>query len=277
MSEKLELRAVEYQKVDGVATITKNRPPYNFCNRRMLFEIEWCLRDCGADDAVRVVLLDARGEGGGWHGGAELFHIMERGPASPQVMKEVARRGREVIGLIEDLPKPVIGVVRGGARGGGGETLAACDFVIASTEAKFWHGEVDIGVTPGWGGTQRVARLVGRRRAARLILDCEIIDAVEAERIGLITRAVPKPEVDAEVAKLVARLKSRPALVVAQAKNMLKVARESSLAVGLAAEAEAFNLTAMDKACQDKWNGYWVIHPAMLEAHKRTHVSEDDW
>lgn len=271
------LRAVEYRKADGVATITKNRPPYNFVNRRMLWEIEQCLRDCAADASVRVVVLDARGEAGGWHGGAELFHIMEKGPASADVMREVARRGREVIGLFEELPKPVVGVVRGGSRGGGSETLAACDFVIAANEATFWHGEVSIGVTPGWGGTQRVIRLIGPRRAARMILACETVDGAEAERIGLITKAVPRAEVDAEAARLVARLKSFTPLVLAQAKQLLRRARESSLDEGLQAEMEAFNLTCLSKEGQAAWNGFFEKNPAMLASHQQTHVPEDDW
>jgi enoyl-CoA hydratase/carnithine racemase len=252
-----ELKTLRFQKSDRVATIVKCRLPDNRMTRRMHEEMERCIDDVVADPEVRVVVLDAEGKDGGFHGGVDLDAVM-RAPTHALVARELAARGHGLVESLLDLPIPVVGVVRGGARCGGLEVLYGCDFVIASKDAKFSQDEVHLGLIPGWGGTQRLPRLVGPRKAAQLILAGEHIDGVEAERIGLITKAVSKEEIDAELQRLIAALKRPSPTAMGLAKKALKVAREAPLSVGLAYEAEAFSLCMTSPQSREAWDAYFA-------------------
>jgi enoyl-CoA hydratase len=251
-----ELTTLRYRKADAVATIVKCRVPDNRMTQRMHEELERCVDDVAADAEVRVLVLDAEGKDGGFHGGVDLDAVMSA--ATPAlVARELVLRGHRLVEKMTDLPVPIVGVVRGGARCGGLEVLYGCDFVIAGKDARFSQDEVHLGLIAGWGGTQRLPRLVGPRKAAQLILLGEHIDGAEAERIGLITRAVRKEEIDAELQRLVASLKRASPTVMGLAKKALKVAREAPLSVGLAYEAEAFSLCMTTPQSREAWNAYF--------------------
>lgn len=170
---------------DGIAVITVNRPDkLNALNAETVRELDGALRTARDDDAVRVVLLTGAGEKA-FVAGADIGELARMGPVEGV---RISREGQETFRMMERMPKPVIGAINGFALGGGLELALACHIRIASRKAKFGLPEVKLGIIPGYGGTVRLPRLVGRGRALELMLTGEMIDADEAYRIGLVNR-----------------------------------------------------------------------------------------
>jgi len=171
-----------------VAVVTLNRPKVlNALNRKTLEELSGALEEIRDDDSVRAVILTGAGEKA-FVAGADISELEQLESLSAQA---TARFGQRVTRLIESLGKPVIAAVNGFALGGGCELALACTLRIASDKARFGQPEVKLGLIPGYGGTQRLARLVGCGRALELILTGDPISAEEALRIGLVNRVVP--------------------------------------------------------------------------------------
>ena len=175
---------------DRIATVTFNRPEkLNALNDATFVELSAVVEELrGRDDVGGVILT---GAGRGFVAGADISELAQQTPTSA---RRRSRRGQDVFRRIETLPKPVIAAVNGFALGGGCELAMACHVRIASEAAKFGQPEVKLGIVPGYGGTQRLARLVGRGRALQLLLTGEQVDAAEALRIGLVNRVVPAAE-----------------------------------------------------------------------------------
>jgi enoyl-CoA hydratase len=176
---------------ERIATITLNRPDkLNALNRITITELGEAVAEARADPTVGGIILT--GAGRAFAAGADISEIRGLGAIEAQAMSE---RGQLVFRSIETSPKPVIAAVNGFALGGGCELAMACHIRIAAEAAKFAQPEVKLGLAPGYGGTQRLPRLVGVGRAMHLLLTGETIDAAEALRIGLVTRVVPTNEV----------------------------------------------------------------------------------
>jgi len=176
------------EEAEGLAIVTINRPKVlNALNTRTIEELEAAFTEVGQNEAIRAVVLTGAGEKS-FVAGADISELQRLGPLSAQA---AARKGQHLTRLIESLGKPVIAAVNGFALGGGCELAMACTLRIASEKAKFGQPEVKLGLIPGYGGTQRLARLVGSGRALELILAGEPIPAEEALRIGLVNRVVP--------------------------------------------------------------------------------------
>jgi enoyl-CoA hydratase len=173
---------------DGpVILVTLNRPKaHNALNRRLLDELSHVIDEIAADDSARVVVITGAGERA-FAAGADITEIAGLGPSDARAF---ATFGQSVFARLETLGKPVIAAVNGFALGGGCELAMACTFRVASELAVFGQPEVDLGLIPGFGGTQRLTRLVGRGRALDLTLTGRRITATEAERMGLVTRVV---------------------------------------------------------------------------------------
>jgi len=172
-----------------IATITINRPKsLNALNMATMRELSSALEEIAGGTDVGVVLLTGAGEKA-FVAGADISEMRE---FTPLQVLEFSRFGLRVLGRIEQLPQPVIGVINGFALGGGCELAMACDILIAADTARFGQPEVNLGIIPGYGGTQRLPRLVGRNIAKEIVLTGEMISAQRAYEIGLVNRVVPQ-------------------------------------------------------------------------------------
>ena len=186
---------------DGIAVITINRPDkLNALNADIVRRLDAVLREARDDDAVRVIILTGSGEKA-FVAGADIAELSRMGPIDGVA---VSREGQATFRMMETMPKPVIGAINGFALGGGLELALACHLRVASTKAKFGLPEVKLGIIPGYGGTIRLPRLVGRGRALELMLTGEMINAEEAHRIGLVNR-VAEPDAVLDTARDIAR------------------------------------------------------------------------
>jgi enoyl-CoA hydratase len=225
---------------DRIATITVNRPEkLNALNDATIGELSAVADEVrGRADVAGIILT---GAGRAFVAGADISELAGQRPLDA---RRRALRGQAVFRQFESSPKPVIAAVNGFALGGGCELAMACHVRIASEAAKFGQPEVKLGITPGYGGTQRLPRLVGRGRALQLLLTGETIDAAEAFRIGLVNRVVPAAELmDAARAMLTAILANGP-LAVALCLDVVDRGLDLPLEDALAMEAGHFGLLA---------------------------------
>src|ERR1700693_4295459 len=187
----LSFETVLYEKKTGIAYVTLNRPKVlNALNKRAIAELRAAFEDARDDAEVRGVIVTGAGDKS-FIAGADINEIATDTPVQAE---EKTRRGHRLMDLIENLGKPVIAAVNGFALGGGCETALACTIRVAAESAKFGLPEVKLGIIPGYGGTQRLPRLVGKGVALQLILTGAMIGAQEAYRIGLVNEVVPANE-----------------------------------------------------------------------------------
>jgi enoyl-CoA hydratase len=228
-----------FQVEDGIAVLTMNRPKaLNALNSRTLAELDQVLQAEARDPAVRALVVTGAGEKA-FVAGAD---IAEMSAMSPVQARTFAELGQRAFARLEALPIPTIAAVNGFALGGGGELALACDLVYASERARFGQPEVNLGLLPSWGGTQRLARRVGAMRALEIVLTGEMVDAARAKEMGLCLEVLA-PDALLPHAKAKAKvIASRGPLAVAAAKRVLRAGADAGLAQGLALEAEAFGL-----------------------------------
>jgi enoyl-CoA hydratase len=190
----------------GVTTLTINRPKVlNALNTQTLDELRRVILACRHDAAVRCVIITGAGEKS-FVAGADINELSQQTPTSG---REHALAGQHVLDLIENLGKPVIAAINGFALGGGCELAMACTMRIAADTARLGQPEINLGIIPGYAGTQRLARLVGRGRALEILLTGEHVTAAEAHRLGLVNRVVPAAELMSEARKLASMLASK--------------------------------------------------------------------
>jgi enoyl-CoA hydratase len=226
---------IVYEVVDGVAFVKVNRPEaLNALNTSVLSELSTAFTEADADEAVKAVILT--GEGRAFVAGADIAQMEALGPFE---LRDYLLKGIKVMNLIDDLPKPVIAAVNGFALGGGCELAMACDIRLASDKAKFGQPEVNLGIMPGFGGTQRLPRLVGKGMANYLIATAEIIGAEEALRIGLVEKIYEADALLTEAEKLARHIMTKSPIGVSM--SLLAVGRglETDLKSGLVIETEA--------------------------------------
>jgi enoyl-CoA hydratase/3-hydroxyacyl-CoA dehydrogenase len=233
------LRDVRLEVREHVATITMNRPEaMNALNEKVLHELKEVVVQVREDPNVRVVIVT--GEGPAFVAGADIRAMMTKNQIE---IREFIRFGQGVRSDIERLEKPVIAVINGFALGGGLELALACDIRLAATEARMGFPEVGLGIFPGFGGTQRVTRLVGKGQACELIFTGDQVSAEEAASIGLVNRVVPPQQLMAEAQRLAERIARQGPVAVARAKTAINQALQTGLDAGLAFESEAVTLT----------------------------------
>ncbi len=224
---------------DGaIATVTLNRPAVlNALNGRMLDELAEVFSAFGDDDALRAVIITGSGQKA-FAAGADIAELN----ALPDVTggEAQARRGQAITTALERLRVPVIAAVNGFALGGGCELAMACDIRIASENARFGQPEVNLGILPGYGGTQRTVRLLGEGMAMYLCLTGEMIDAQTALRIGLVQRVVPLDELLTEARRIADAIVAKGPLAIAATKRAIVEGANLTLGEGLALEARLF-------------------------------------
>src|SRR5712692_777328 len=187
----LALETVTYEKKGGIAYVTLNRPKVlNALNKTALADLRAAFEDARDDSSLRGVILTGAGDKS-FIAGADINEVATDTPVQAE---EKTRRGQDLMDLIENLGKPVVAAINGFALGGGCEAALACTIRLAAETAKFGLPEVKLGIIPGYGGTQRLPRLIGKGVALQLILSGAMINAQEAYRIGLVNEVVPNAE-----------------------------------------------------------------------------------
>ena len=230
---------INYTVENGVATIAINRPKaLNALNLATLTELKDVVEKIAVDKAVQVVIITGAGEKS-FVAGADIVEMSTKNAVEGRVWGQV---GQNVFTEIENLPQPVIAAVNGFALGGGCELACACDIRYASENAKFGQPEVGLGITPGFGGTQRLTRVVGRGHAKELIYTANIIDAQEALRIGLVNKVVPQAELMDVVMKVAKTITKKAPVAVQLAKAAINRGINCDVVTGISYEAEVFGL-----------------------------------
>ncbi len=227
---------------DGaVAVVTINRPPkMNALNAQTIAELGHVIADLGADAGVRAVVLTGAGDKA-FVAGADISELAAQTPAQA---KEHAAAGQRVFGAIESLGKPVIAAINGFALGGGCELAMACTIRIAADSARLGQPEINLGLTPGYGGSQRLPRLVGRGIALELLLTGDTISAARAYDIGLVNRVVPAAALRAEALALAGALASKAPVAVQYILELVQHGAEMAMVEALHLETTLFGLAA---------------------------------
>lgn len=235
---------MEYQNLlvsikDRVASVTINRPKVlNALNKDTLLEIKAAFEALALDNEVKAIILTGSGEKA-FVAGADIAFMQ---PLNAVQGFDFARLGQEAFMAIEGCPKPVIAAINGFALGGGNEIAMACDLRVASDTAKFGQPEINLGIIPGFAGTQRLSRLVGKTKAKELIYTGDMIDAAEAYRIGLVNKVVPLAELLPEAAKMAQKIAQKGAVSLKLAKSAIDIGLETDFNTGSVHEAELFGL-----------------------------------
>ena len=229
---------VEVENEIAVVTISREKS-LNALNSETLAELKECFENIAARKDVRVLILTGAGKKA-FVAGADISEMVNATPAEGRKMGMLAK---EAFMLLETMPQVTIAAVNGYALGGGCEISMACDIRIASDNAKFGQPEVGLGILPGFGGTQRLARLVGKGRAKEIIFTCDQIDAQEAYRIGLANKVVPQDELLDTCQSMAEKIMSKGSYAISLAKEAINTGLETDLASGLTLEADLFGLS----------------------------------
>ena len=228
-----------YEVKGAIAYITFNRPKVlNALNRKTMEELDACLAEAAGDAAVRALILTGAGEKS-FVAGADIGELAQRTPVDG---KEFSLYGQSVLRRLETMGKPSIAAINGFALGGGCELALACTLRIASRTARLGQPEVKLGILPGYGGTQRLARLCGRGVAAQLVLTGEMISAEEALRIGLVNQVVEPGDLIAATEAMAGKIAANAPLAVKYSIEAIDRGLEMSQEEGLFLEATLFGL-----------------------------------
>ena len=226
---------------DGVAVVTVNRPKVlNALNGATIDELDACIAELATDSDTRAIVITGAGDRS-FIAGADISELAR---LTPSAAHDVARRGQAFCDRLERARKPVVAAINGFAFGGGCELAMACTVRIAAETAKLGQPEVALGLLPGFGGTQRLPRLVGPGRALELLLTGEPIDAQEAWRLGLVNRVVPADRVQAESLTFAKALAAKAPVAVGYILDAVRDGMQMTLAEGCAHEASLFGLVA---------------------------------
>lgn len=253
---------LKLERTDAAALLTINRPDkLNALNLQVLRELDLAITQLSGDPSLRCLIITGAGEKA-FVAGADISELAALGPTSAATH---ARRGQLLLDRLATFERPVIAAINGFCLGGGLELALACDIRIASEKAVLGLPEVSLGLLPGFGGTQRLPRVVGRGKAMELILSGERIDAAEAHRIGLVERVVPAADLMATVTKLAATIASRGPTAVALAKRAVHTGVEVSLDAGLHYEAAQFGVVFSTRDAQEGTRAFLEKRPAKFE------------
>lgn len=230
---------IVFEVHDRVGVLTFNRPKaLNALNWRTLEELHELIEEVRKEEAVRVLVLTGAGDKA-FVAGADIAEFQQMNPLQARSFADL---GQEAFFKLEQLPKPVIAGVNGFALGGGCELAMSCDFIYASDKAKFGQPEVNLGIMPGFGGTQRLALLVGRARAKELCMTGEMIDAGQAKELGLVAKIFPAEELLEETMRVARQLAEKSPSSLRSIKQVIDRGACVDLNTGCALEAEAFGV-----------------------------------
>ena len=251
---------VTLEREGHIALITMNRPEaLNALNRQVLEELSQVLDQVEADPELYVAIVT--GAGRSFVAGADIGQMSTLSSAEA---KAFGLFGNQVFLKLENLSKPTIAAVNGFALGGGCELSMACDIRLASEKAKFGQPEVGLGITPGFGGTQRLPRIVGVSKAMELILTAKVIKADEAKAIGLVSEVYPAEELMDKAMELANAICANAQIAVQESKRCIRMGMQTDIATGSAFEAEAFGVCC---GTADKDEGMGAFLEKRAEKH----------
>jgi enoyl-CoA hydratase len=243
-----EKKYIVYERNEKVATITLNRPKaLNALNTALLAELRAALEEAEADVEVRAIVITGAGEKA-FCAGADIEELLEK---SSIEASEWSRWVQAITTDMEKMRKPIIAKINGFCLGGGLEFAMACDFRIASEKAIFGQPEINLAIIPGSGGTQRLARLIGKTKAMEMLTCGEHIDAEEAFRLTLVNKVVPADKLDGEVNKLIKKLLSKSPVTLGIIKDAMNRGIEMDLEHALYYEAECFGAALATEDAQE--------------------------
>lgn len=220
----------------AVATVTINHPPANVLTTDLLAELEAVLDALAAHGSVKVLVVT--GAGRVFCAGADVRVLA--GIASAREGEAMARRGQAILNKVETLQKPVLAAINGACLGGGLELALCCHIRLAAEDARFGQPEVNLGIMPGFGGTQRLVRLVGRSRAMELLLTGDLVSAQEAKALGLVSQVTPAQDVLRQAQGLARKIASKGQVAIRAILQAIHQGQELALHDGLALEARLF-------------------------------------
>ena len=244
----MEFKHIIYEKSEGIATITLNRPEaLNAFSKEVVNEVLQALEDVKTDENVRVVVLTGAGEKA-FSVGADIkamkgFNALKA--------RELSLMGERLCSALEHLEKPVIAAINGYALGGGLEVAMACDLRIASERARMGQTEINIGLIPGWGGTQRLTRLIGRTKAKELVFTGKMVDATTAEQLGIVNMVFPAEEFREKARQFAKELTFKAPVALKVAKALINKGADMSLDAAIALEREGFGVVASTEDLQE--------------------------
>ena len=243
-----------------VGLITMNRPEaLNALNDQVLRDLDAVLDQVEADDSILVAVIT--GAGRSFVAGADIGQMSTLTAAEAKAFGVL---GNRVFLKLENLTKPTIAAVNGFALGGGCELSMACDIRVASEKAKFGQPEVGLGITPGFGGTQRLARIVGVSNAMELILTAKTINAARAQELGLVSHVYPPEELMDKAMELANAICANAQIAVCESKRCIRMGMQTDIHTGSAFEAEAFGVTC---GTEDKNEGMGAFLEKRAEKH----------
>lgn len=235
----MSYETVLFEEQNGIATLTFNRPKsLNALNSQLITEVSAILDEIGENEDIRVLVLTGAGEKA-FVAGADITEIATLNPVQA---RHFSKQGHRVMDKLQDLPIPTIAAVNGFALGGGLEIALSCDFIYASENAKFGLPEINLGIIPGFGGTQRLARIVGKNLAREMIFTGKMIDAAEAERKGIVNRVAGADQLMETVKKTAGAMAAKGKVSLAAAKRAVNDGMNVDLASGCEIEINAFAL-----------------------------------
>ncbi len=231
---------IQVETKDKVTVLTIDHPPVNSFNAQVVTELEQAIEELIADDEVKVIVITGGGTNA-FVAGADIPEIKEQF-VNPDAAgaTEFVERGHRTFLKIERSPKPIIAAINGFCLGGGMELAMACHMRICSDKARLGQPEINLGIIPGWGGTQRLPRLTNKGKAIELILTGDMISAQEAYRLGLVNKVVPAGAVLKEAQDLARKIASKSKFPTAAALQAISEGLELSIEDGLKIEAEQF-------------------------------------
>jgi enoyl-CoA hydratase len=235
----MDYENILFEVQDGVGLLTFNRPKaLNALNPKTMEEVREVIERARQEETIRVLVLTGAGDRA-FVAGADITTFPTLNPLQARHFAEV---GQNVFFMLEQLPKPVVACVNGFALGGGCELAMSCDFIYASDKAKFGQPEINLGLIPGYGGTQRLARLIGRAKAKELCMTGEMIDAQQAKELGLVAKVFPAEQLMDETMKAAKLMATRAPGVLRSLKHLINRGLDVDLKSGCALEAEAFGI-----------------------------------
>jgi len=248
----MNFETIRYEKQGHIVTLTLNRPPANSVNLAMLSDIENALDDAGQDREVRVLIITGAGEKG-FSAGFDVGDVANAHITGP--------KGQELWTRIDRFPKPVIAAINGYAFGGGCELAMASTFRVMQEGAKIGLTELNLGIIPGWGGTQRMPRILGKAKALELILFSKRLTAQEALEIGLVDRVSAEGALMSDVMEMAEFLAQRPPLAVEAVLNAVNAGLEKGLVEGTKAEWEGTRKVSSSKDAIEGFTAFLEKRP----------------
>src|SRR5438067_4747528 len=258
----MTFESLVFEKKNNIAYVTINRPKVlNALNMATMGELRNAFTDLKQDREVRVVILTGAGEKS-FVAGADIGELQKNNPVEA---KEYTHRGQAVLDLIENLGKPVIACINGFALGGGCEIAMACTMRLAGENAKLGQPEVKLGIIPGYGGTQRLPRLVGKGIAMQLLLTGEMISAQEAHRIGLVNEVLPAGQLITRAEAIAHSIIKNAPLAVQYTMEAVNKGMETPLAEGLYLEAVLFGAACATEDEKEGTTAFLQKRPAQFK------------